>query len=393
MSLISCSRNNQQNDRYTAEQVSSLHLEQTRVLDTESDSLVTIDLNSFLGKKVFDFQRLVKTIRLMPLETTEESLIGSINKVLVTASYIYVYDRYKDGGLVVFDGEGKFIRRIPNGQGPGELSRLYDIDFDEGNNQLIAYEHSFLSFYHPDGTFIRQERLPFGFYNIVSIPEGYLMFANSSGNEHMRGFQDYNLWVTDKAYRVKAVALPNRYNRIKYSAYRYIYKNKELMVTQKFNDTIYRYDAKRHQLRARYVLDFQDKKLPERYLKGSYKEFKHFAENNDFFFFIGYYLDIDRFQMITIENRYRNLRSIIYRDKMSGHLTGGTSGGFRIEDMPAIAFPQSTYRDEFISWYIPEKSFPFNTQSTMISESDKAKVSDLTNEDNPVLVFFRLKDF
>ncbi|GGF45409.1 6-bladed beta-propeller [Echinicola rosea] len=389
-----CSEKKENIDRYTEEQVSSLHLGETRVMHTVSDSLVRVDLNPILSNKVFDFQKLVKSIRLVPLETTEKSLIGPIYKVLATESHIYIYDRFKGGGLVVFDNEGRFIRRVPNGQGPGELSRLYDIDFDEENDQLIAYEHSFLSFYKPDGEFIRQERLPFGFYNIVSIPQGYLMFSTSGdGNEHMKGFEQYNFWVTDKKLKVNDVALPGQYESIKYIAYRYIFKNKEIMVSQRFNDTIYQYNAKANRLHAKYLLDFQGKKLPGRYLKGTYEEFKRTVRDDDYFFFIGEYLEAGGFQMFCLRNWYRGSMTIVYRDKNSGNLVGGTKGGFRIEDMPGMAPPQSTYKEEFISWYIPRKDFPFNTKSKMLSETDKAKVRDLTKEDNPVLVFFRLNDF
>ncbi|WP_162633105.1 6-bladed beta-propeller [Echinicola strongylocentroti] len=392
--LLGCSRKKETNERYTAEQISSLHLEHSRVLVSEKDSLIPIDLNQFYGKRNFDFQSLVKEIRLVPLETIEESLVDAIYKVIPTATYIYVYDRYKRGGIVIFDQEGKFVKRIPNGPGPGELSRLYDIDFDEENDQLIAYEHSFLSFYKPDGEFIRQVRLPFGFYNIVAIPNGYLMFSSSGdGNEHMQGLEQYNLWVTDKNFKVISVALSSYYDNINYSWYRYLYKNQKIMVTQKFNDTIYQYNAKANRLQAKYLLDFQDKKLPQRYLEGNYEEFKRTLKNNDYYFFIGEYLDIGEFQVIYLDNWYNNLRPIIYRNKRSGNLVGGTHGDIKISELPPLVFPKSAYGNELISWYIPNKDFPFNTKSNIISGEDKKKIKDLTKEDNPVLVFFRLNDF
>ncbi|GGF45403.1 hypothetical protein GCM10011339_37350 [Echinicola rosea] len=361
---------------------------------SEKDSLIRIDLNQFYGKKNFDFQSLVKEVRLVPLETIEESLVDVIYKVLPTATNIYVYDRYKGGGIVIFDQKGKFVKRIPNGQGPGELSRLYDIDFDEENDQLIAYEHSFLSFYKPDGEFIRQERLPFGFYNIVATPNGYLISTlPDQGNGHFGELKDFTFWVTDKNFKVVSVALPSFYNNIHYSWYRYLYKNQKIMVTQKFNDTIYQYESEANRLQAKYLLDFQDKKLPQRYLEGNYEKFKRTLKNNDYYFFIGEYLDIGEFQVIYLENWYNNLRPIIYRNKKSGNLVGGTHGDIKISELPPIIFPKSAYGNELISWYIPNKDFPFNTQSKMLSETDKAKVRDLTKEDNPVLVFFRLNDF
>ncbi|WP_162633104.1 6-bladed beta-propeller [Echinicola strongylocentroti] len=393
--LMGCSEKSEKNNRYTEGQVSSLNLGQIKARRKKIGSLEIVDINRILRRNIFAFQDLVKTIRLVPLETTKKSRIGPIYKVLATDSHIYIYDKVKSGGLAVFDHEGRFIRRIPNGKGSGELSGLYDIDFDEENNQLIAYEHSFLSFYSPDGEFIREESLPFDFFNIMSIPNGYLISVMpGQGNGGGDAFRDFNLWVTDKNFKVISVELPSHFVNISYYTwYRYLYKNKEIIVTQKFNDTIYQYEAETNRLQAKYLLDFHETKLPESYLEEGYAKFESASIDNDYFFYIGEYLEAGDFQLFCLRNRHRRSRSVVYRDKKSGNLTGGAISGFRIEDMPDLPPPQSTYKDEFISWYTPKKDFPFNTQSKILSETDKAKVRDLTKEDNPVLVFFRLNDF
>lgn len=394
LGLYGCSQHKETNVRYTTDQISSLQLENTKVLTSETDSLILVDLNPFLGKRNFNFQDLVKEVRLVPLETTEESLVDAIYKVLPTASHIYIYDRYKGGGIAIFDHEGKFIRRIPNGQGPGELSRLYDIDFDRENNQLIAYQHSFLLFFTSDGEYIRQERLPFGFYNIVAIPDGYLIYAfPDQGNGHFGEFKNFTFWVTDKKYKINSVALPSNYGDINYIWYRYIYKNEEIMVTQRFNDTIYQYDLKSDRLKSKYLLDFNDKKLPEQYLKGTYEDFKKVVNTSNYYFFIGEYLETEGVQVFYLEN-WNKAKMVFYRDKNSGNLIGGTHPVFNAKEIPtSMVFPKGAYGDELISWYIAHGDMPFTTESSIISESDKKKVQHLTEEDNAVLVFFKLNHF
>jgi hypothetical protein len=122
--FLGCVNSQNKNSHFTEEQTASLHLDSTTILEVETNDLITIDLNPFLKEQVFDFASLVKNVKLIPLETTDESLLGDIYKVLVTDSAIYIKDDFKGGGLVIFDREGKFVRRIPNGQGPGELLRL-----------------------------------------------------------------------------------------------------------------------------------------------------------------------------------------------------------------------------------------------------------------------------
>ena len=184
--FIGCVGQSTQNSHYTKEQTASLHLDSTTVLNIETDSVTTIDLNPFLKKQAYDLGALIEEVKFIPLETTDESLLSDIYKILTTDSYIYIYDKLKGGGLAVFDKEGKFVRRIPNGQGPGELIRLYDIAYDWENNELVAYQHSFLLFFTPSGEFIRQKRLPFGFYNFTVIPDGYVFKTlDKQGNGHL----------------------------------------------------------------------------------------------------------------------------------------------------------------------------------------------------------------
>ena len=56
-------------------------------------------------------------------------------------------DRFKGGGIIIFDHKGNFLKRISSGQGPGELNRLYDIDYNEEDSTLIAYQHSSFLFF------------------------------------------------------------------------------------------------------------------------------------------------------------------------------------------------------------------------------------------------------
>ena len=75
----------QENTRYTQAQIESLQLNDTKVLKANTDSLITIDLNPFLKQQHFDFG----TLKLIPIETTDESLLDDFRKVLITPSYLY----------------------------------------------------------------------------------------------------------------------------------------------------------------------------------------------------------------------------------------------------------------------------------------------------------------
>ena len=170
--FVSCINKEQRVHPFSAEQIASLKLDSTTILHINKDSIITIDLNPFLQEQSFDIMPLVSDIKVIPLETTDKSLIDAIYKIIVSNAYVYIMDRFKGGGIIIFDHKGNFVKRISSGQGPGELSRLYDIDYSEEDSTLIAYQHSSFLFFSAGGEFIRSEKLPFGFYNFLVTPNG-----------------------------------------------------------------------------------------------------------------------------------------------------------------------------------------------------------------------------
>ena len=97
------------------------------------DSSIQIDWdNTSLG----DFD--VENIEYIPLETTDNSLLGSVNKVLFRNNCFYVMDKMS-GGVYVFDRRGKFLSSIVKpGEGPEEYIELMDMDVDKEGNVYIA---------------------------------------------------------------------------------------------------------------------------------------------------------------------------------------------------------------------------------------------------------------
>ncbi|MDR2146923.1 MAG: 6-bladed beta-propeller [Tannerella sp.] len=393
--FFACGKKTERNSRFSEEQKASLHLDSTTVLKAETDSTVTIDLNPFLKRQHFDFGSLVREIKLLPLETTDESLVDDIYKVVVSDSNIYILDQFKGRGLIIFNRDGKFVKRMPVGAGPGELNRFYDFAYDTENNELIVYQHSFLMFFTPEGKYIRQERLPFGFFNFTVIPGGYLFKTlGSQGNSHLNGFEDYSLFVTDKEFKLESVGMyyPPKGKILTY--YDYIYNNnRTIHITQAYSDTICEYITETGQLKARYVLDYRKKKLPERYLHlNSFDDFDKTIRQNDYYFYIGKYLDTGTHHIFALEN-YSIAGTVIYRDKHSGNLKGGTDADYITGEIPPIMYPRGVSGTYFISIHWPEKQDSLLSNSSIISGEDKLKIKDLREDDNPVLVFFQLKDF
>lgn len=392
--MMNCTMNHQ-NSGFTTKQIESLRLDSAVVLQSSKQTVEKIDLNPFLGEREFDFESLVKSLRMISLETTDESLLSNVYKIIVTDSYIYVYDDFKGGGIVIFTHVGKFVKRIPHGGGPGELYKLYDIAYDKENDMLVAYQHPYLLFYTSAGEFVEQKKVPLGFYNFTVTPNGYIFKSlDSFGNEHLGDLRDNTLLITGKDFSLKYAGLPTLHHEANYGGYTYLYNNKgNIQITQNYEDTIYHYNVSEHRLQAAYVMDYESKKLPSEYLEYSGRKLHNELSQNDYYYFIGEYLENFTHQVFFLRNDYKGLRSIVYRDKRTGKSFGGAEALLDLQEIPPIAFPKSVYGDEFISLYYPDKQVSTLSKSSMVSTPDKALVTRWKEEDNPILVLFKLKDF
>ena len=393
--LIAACTNAPERFRYSAEQINSLALDSTLVLTPDNRSVEIVDVNSFLKPQEFNLEELIKEIKVVPLETTDESLLDDIYKIIVTDSNIYIHDRLKGGGVAIFDQNGRFIKRLSHGQGPGEIYRLYDVSYDSEKRELVLYQHPFLLFYTSNGKFIEQKRLPFGFYNFHVIPDGYVFKTlHPGGNQHLGKFKDYTLLVTDKNFKLKSAALPFYFGHISYIGYNYLYNNYTFNVTQNLVDTIYQYTSTTNQLDSKFVLNFKDKKLPDKFLEGSTQEFEDAIKNNNYYFFLGEYLETEHQDAFFLKNSHTGFKTVIYRDKKSKKLTGGTHAIYDSEkQIPSIGFPTASYRNYFISLHYPSSSDSLLFNSMFLSEKDKKIIANMKEDDNPLLIFFELMDF
>ena len=82
-------------------------------------------------EKEFDLQDFIENISYCKLETSPESLLGNIDKMMVDSSSLFIFDRYTCNALYRFSRSGKFITKFgKQGRGPEEYIEIYDFDVD-----------------------------------------------------------------------------------------------------------------------------------------------------------------------------------------------------------------------------------------------------------------------
>ena len=120
-----------------------------------------------------------KSIRYVPLETNENSLIGEIGKIIYSNGIFYIFD-HKKQIILLFDESGNHLGNVGSvGRGPGEYVSIRGFDVDsEGNiyiwdvmsNKLVVYDENPINY--------REYRLGKGVEEFIVAGDGYLIVRN-----------------------------------------------------------------------------------------------------------------------------------------------------------------------------------------------------------------------
>lgn len=109
-----------------------------------SDIYKTIDSSNYQNIRLVDNSNYkidslkFEDVKYIVLETNENCLIGQIKKIKFRRNNIFIYDREISNSLFMFDMNGKFIRKIGNrGKGPNEYITMEDFDLDDADGIYI----------------------------------------------------------------------------------------------------------------------------------------------------------------------------------------------------------------------------------------------------------------
>ena len=131
----SCSQSKTTNDNDSSSQ--KVIIEDNIAYYSIINNRISIDLDNLQKASLSDY---FKNIELIPLETNNDVLIGSIRKYLIHQNNFYIFDGQQNI-LWIFDGNGKYVSKInKRGQGPGEYSLIYDMILNPftGNVDLLS---------------------------------------------------------------------------------------------------------------------------------------------------------------------------------------------------------------------------------------------------------------
>src|SRR5690606_7164812 len=129
-----------------------------------------------------DVGKMVEEVRYVELETTEESLIGNVSKVIAYKDKIYIKDRFVASKIYIFDATGRFITTVSRiGKGPGEYMNLYDIAVDTYRKELLVSDASSqkIIVFDLEGEFLREFKIPYWVIGVFALQNHYLLYLHN----------------------------------------------------------------------------------------------------------------------------------------------------------------------------------------------------------------------
>ncbi|MCM1109057.1 MAG: 6-bladed beta-propeller, partial [Clostridium sp.] len=125
--------------------------------------------------------------RYLPLETTEECLIGRIDKLETDGTDIFVFDETNNRALRFSQVDGRFLNKFGcKGRGPGEYTSLTDMAINRKNKEisLLDYQGRKLLHFNYEGKLLRETPLYYLYNKMEYTGEHVVLQTAYNGNPH-----------------------------------------------------------------------------------------------------------------------------------------------------------------------------------------------------------------
>ena len=348
----------------------------------------------------------------IPLETTEECLIGNIDKIIDSDTCLYIAD-FDNNNVFRFGRSGCFINSFTKkGRGPGECVGICDFYVDQNNNEvcILDLRGMKLLYYSLDGKYLRET--PFYYhYNEFALSGDYLwIYTGMNDNHDCAVVNQYELIRAKKDQTPLAKALPYPKDYVRESPdilHHIITVGNINYFTHALNDTIWQATSD-GKLEAKFVfkVDNNDYIFKPKDMHHITSERMQEIESNT---------DIPRFQFATKDFVYayvkqkgrRQLEPMIY-SRNTGHILYKCDFSLYVQNLrddpcgPCLEDIQINSLDldfalqdgSLVRILQPARILELHKDpKSYLNKADRLLYNSLNEEDNPVLVLFHLKPF
>ena len=368
----------------------------------KESNLPTLVISDWDRNKDINISDICDTLMYIPLETTDESLLKSVNWIKMSKTRIYVADN--NIGLKVFSLKGKFLFKIADkGKGPGEFGEFTSFDINEKDEILVNdNRNQKLIFYSNNGAFLKEVR--------TGVINGDICWFDNKIIVKSMGDDDYNLVVYNNKFELLNNYLPRKLDMLSvdHGGLQYFFKNEdsEVYFTYILNYNVYTL-KQNGEMEKHLKIDFKELNCPDDFCgEYDYKDrMAAYAKHNEIW-----------------KSRYvRSITNFIETERIRFFMFGVNSKPwFYIEDMRTNKsqiglFPYNDIdnMDLFGSYFVDGERVIFNIEPFRLRErTDKIRkklgelewkkylekrphlasvLKNMKEDDNPILIMGRFK--
>ena len=359
------------------------------------DGAIVIDVNSALKGEGRNFEDMIESVELIPLETTEASVVGHIHKGIVTDQYIYVSDFYENyERLSIFDRSGKFVKSFTRGNSAEEFPFIADYFYADGN-LYIATKNKMLK-YTDKGVFVEAKLFDYDVVDINKIGDGFVIVQAASQNKEQKHKiikLDSNLAKVSE-HSLDPIVFYNIYDLDCFD------EDNCLIFTFADNNI---YDFSGNDFKVKYRLDFPDYESDFPYEKFKDPQHASIAVLEEIqeskYLFSGQIKNSKDYLMLNMFGKTEgdNISKYVFFNKNTGKVWAQNYCSARTPlcylDRNGIV-NLSRQKNTFcgiLSSYFAEKTYDTNTNN-LFSAKDIEILKNAKEDDNPIIVIYKLKD-
>jgi len=339
-----------------------------------------------------DFLDFLEIQEIIPLQTSDSSLIDFVNKVIIDKDLIFIKG---SKSVYKFQRDGTFLNKLAKkGKGPGEYTNLTDVIlfpeeemvwiYDSNRRSILKYTYDFE---FETNTTVNHPILGIDYYDKTLVgSSGY--YSDFKDHNSISFFNEFTFGIENSP----ALALPYNPEKSNYLlVHRHDYFSKlsnGLNFVNSFNDTIYRIEAG-NSIYPEFYVDFGERKVSEDDLVGQ-----------------GYKTIVDVYQHLNAKEKSFNIsntiqfeNSLIYRffnsgrsfltvyNKNSASSTSGRSIKFLYQDREI-----NIRLDEDVTFgSLGDGTGYFVIHPETLNSTLEKELFNIKDGDNPMLVIFKEK--
>ncbi len=364
-----------------------------------------IHINNPSGKGNVQYKKISKyidTCFFIKLTNKNNQYIGEISKLLIANDTIFISDDFTKS-IFIFDIKGNIINTINNtGRGPYEYNSIGDFTVDWSEKNILINDVSLKKYFKYDfkGNFISANIMKTYGGNISYLDKDrFALYNNFNG---LSEDDMHNVFVTDfKGEKLKKYFPYHKsmMSDVLVSKRDYFWNSntRDISLIRFYDNIVYKFN--RDSICPKYFLDFGKFNIP----KG---EIISLENQERYAHTISHFFETEKF--ISFNYMFGDKNVLLFYDKQSSKIVYPRGSQWVYEPFLYYSFFTNyvigCYNDYFIA-AIPSTfvtSFIEKFPNDLTSESDREKFSrlpeieklkDLSEMDNPVLVFYKLKSF